>query len=192
MRHRLWETPGHKAHECYLFLLHYSASAVDPLSFASFCAGPPQRFPIFVDRWWVPNPLWIGWLLTICFSSKGEGTGLVCSRMAAHGLPSLSIMGRSQDNAQPSRAAPWGPPARCTGWMKLALVHFRKVSGQTFLGLLLRSRQKQMKRNQSEETNLQKTKTKPTILPEHPRDDSHIRLDWARARQSSKEQTPRV
>lgn len=142
MRHRLWETPGHKAHECYLFLLHYSASAVDPLSFASFCAGPPQRFPIFVDRWWVPNPLWIGRLLTICFSSKGEGTGLVCSRMAAHGLLSLSVMGRSQDNAQPSRAAPWGRPARCAGWMKLALVHFWKVSGQIFLGLLLRSRQK--------------------------------------------------
>lgn len=46
-----------------------------------------------------------------------------------------------------------------------------------------------MKRNRREETNLQKTRTKSTILPEHPRDDSHIRLDWVRARQSSKAQT---
>lgn len=143
MRHRLWETSRHKAHECYLFLLHYSASAVDPLSFASFCAGPPQRFPVFRDRWWVPNPLWIGRLMTICFSSKGEGTGLVRSRMAAHGLPSLSVMGRSQDNAQPSRAALWGPPGRCTGLRRLALVHFRKVLAQIFLGWFLWSRQKQ-------------------------------------------------
>ena len=142
IRHHLWETPRHKAHECYLFLLHYSASAVDPLLFASFCAGPPQRFSVFRDRWWVPNPLWIGRLLAICFSSKGEGTGLVWSRMAAHGLPSLSIMGRSQDDAQPSRAAPWGPLARCTGLRRLALVHFRKVLAQIFLGWFLRSRQR--------------------------------------------------
>lgn len=169
--------------------LYYSASAADPLSFASFCAGPPQRFPIFVDRWWVPNPLWIGRLLTICFSIKGEGTGLVCSRMAAHGLPSLSIMGRSQDNAQPSRAAPWGPLARCTGWMKLALVHFRKVLSQIFLVCFFDQGRNRMKRNQREDTNLQKTRTKSTILPEHLRDNSHIRLDWVRARQSSKAQT---
>lgn len=47
MKHHLCETQKHRAHECYLFPLHYSASAVDPLSFASFCAWPPQRFPVF-------------------------------------------------------------------------------------------------------------------------------------------------
>lgn len=68
-----------------------------------------------LDRWWVPNPLWIGRLLTICFSSKGEGTGLVCSRMAAHGLPSLSIGGH---RIMPSpREQPHEAPARCTSWM---------------------------------------------------------------------------
>lgn len=61
--------------------IHYSASVVDPSSFASFCAGPPQRFPIFWDRWWVPNSLSMSHLLTICFSSKGECVGLVCSRI---------------------------------------------------------------------------------------------------------------
>lgn len=71
----------HEAPECYLFPLHYSASAIDPLSFASFCAGPPQRFPGSWDRGGVSNSLWIGHLLTICFSIKGECTGLVCSGM---------------------------------------------------------------------------------------------------------------
>lgn len=47
-----------------------------------------------------------------------------------------------------------------------------------------------MKRNQSKETNLEKTRTTCTILPEPPEDDSHISLQervW-----SSKEQTPHI
>ena len=35
------------------------------------------------------------------------------------------------------------PPARCTRWRRLVLVHFQKVLAQIFPGLLLGSRQKQ-------------------------------------------------
>lgn len=105
----MWEEWGticgrhkkHEAPECYLFSLHYSASAVDPSSFASFCAGPPQRFPGFWDRWWVANSFWIGHLLTICFSSDGECMRLVCSRMATHCLTSAWGRGGSKIMASP-------------------------------------------------------------------------------------------
>lgn len=69
------DTQKHEAHGCSLFPPHYSASAVDPLSFASLCAGPPQRFPIFLRQMMSCKPTLNGPCAAHLFLSPGRVHG---------------------------------------------------------------------------------------------------------------------
>lgn len=127
------DTKNHEALNALCPHPHCVASAVEPLSFASFCAGPPRRF---LGQYRRLDLLWIGHLLGICVSSKGDCVGLADRRMATCLL--WQIMG----NWGEVGGLPWSSPAGA--WVEESgFCSFTEAAVLIFLDLFLWAREEE-------------------------------------------------